>query len=404
MVKSRRICLALGAALLVLAANGASALAAPVTVNLRVEGSSKTLFEGPIATEAPAAPGITTESSEGPHLCDFSHNGTHEGFAAVGPTPTSALHDAATASGLAFNAKWSKSLNDFFITRVAADIEGGAPEFPSWGYAVNYTTAEVGGCQFLLASGSEVLWAYNFFNLPHLLKLIGPASASVGAPFTVHVADGQTGAPISGAAIGETVSGVTSPLSSSSSTDTSGNATVTLSHAGTLLLKASATKSVRSNGLSVCVHNGNDGTCGTTAATPTVSQSPAPPSHPFEGDLAKVLGLTEGHVYGRRSAPRVLAGTVEIRSGGTLRQVRISLERRYRGRCYAFSGSRARFVRLHRCATTSFFSVGATQSFSYLLPAPLPRGLYVFQMRALEDSGALTKVVEGASRVTFRVR
>src|ERR1700730_8758318 len=188
MLISRRVSRALlGAVIAALSAFCSSAVAAPVTVNVRVEGSTATLFEGAVSAEAPAAPGIATSSSGGPHLCDFSHNGSHEGFPAIGPTPTAALYDAAIAHGLNFDAKWSKSLNDFFITQVGSDLEGGPPEFPSWGYAVNYTTAEVGGCQFLLASGSEVLWAYNYFNLPHLLKLSTSAGVNVGTPFPAHV-------------------------------------------------------------------------------------------------------------------------------------------------------------------------------------------------------------------------
>jgi hypothetical protein len=303
-----------------------------------------------------------------------------------------------------FDAKWSKSLNDFFVTQVGADLEGGPPEFASWGYAVNYTTAEVGGCQFLLAPGSEVLWAYNYFNLHHLLKLTAAAVAGAGAPFTVHVTDGQTGEPLPGAVIGQVAAGVTTPLSPAVVTDAGGNATFTLAGAGTVTLKATRTESVRSNGLVVCVHNGNDGTCGTAVPAGPTSQSVTPPAHPFEGDLARITAVKNGAVYRRRSAPRVLSGTVELRSGGTLRQVSISLARRYRGRCFVFSGSKARFVRTRKCGKAAFFSVGSGQSFSYLLPTPLPPGRYVFEMKALESSGHVTKPVNGISHVAFRVR
>jgi hypothetical protein len=405
MLSFRRAFLVLLGALLVAVSACSTSVAAPITVNLRVEGSTSTIFEGAVSTEAPAAPGIATKSSEGTHLCDFSHNGTHEGFPAIGPTPTAALYDAATANGLTFDAKWSKSLNDFFITQVGSDIQGGAPEFPAWGYAVNYTTAEVGGCQFLLAAGSEVLWAYNFFNLPHLLKLSGPATASVGAQFTLQVADGQTGEPISGAAIGELVAGVTTAIPSSGVTDATGNASVSLPHAGRVTLKATAGKSVRSNGVVVCVHNGSDGTCGTTVPTkgvgPVQTHTAAPP---FEGDLARITGIKNEGAYRRRFAPRELSGTVEIRTGGTLRQVRIGLQRRYRGRCFEFSGRKVRFVRVRRCGTLRLFPIGSAQSFSYLLPAPLPPGRYVFEMQAVEDSGHPTRLLDGTSRVAFLVR
>ncbi len=384
------------------------AAAAPITVNLRVEGSTATLFEGPISTDAiEAPPGI-----EG-HPCDVKDNGANGGFGTASATPTAALYDAATANGLAFGAEWSSKYDDFLVTQVGTDVNGGEPEYPSWGYAVNYTTAGVGGCQFQLAPGSEVLWAYNYFNLKHLLSLSGPASVDVGTPFTVHVVDGQTGQPLSGAAIGEVTAGVTTTIPSSPATDANGDATITLAHAGTVTLKATQAESVRSNGLTVCVHNGNDGTCGTTetpiacpAATSTCGEGPVhvlPYPQPPRPDVARVTGVVNGHVYSHRSAPRILKGSVEVPAGGTLREVRVRLQRRYRGRCSYFSGRTESFVRA-RCSRAPFFSVGTTTSFTYLLPARLPAGRYVYEIQAVDDHGDLTKLTGGVSRVVFSVK
>jgi hypothetical protein len=291
---------------------------------------------------------------------------------------------------------------------VGADINGGAPEFSSWGYAVNYTTAGVGGCQFQLAPGSNVLWAYNYFNLQHLLSLTGPAIANVGAPFTVHVTDGQTGEAISGASIGELTAGVTTTLPSSSPTDASGNATLSIAHAGTVIVKATRAGSVRSNGQAVCVHAGNDGSCGTTSpASVPASTSPsftrAPSPTPIS-EIAEVLGVANGHVYSRRTAPRVLRGMVVLSGGAGLRQLRIRLQRRYRGRCFNFSGSRGQFVRSSRCGSAPFFSVGGAVSFSYLLPAPLSRGRYVYDIEAVDVAGHISQLVNGVSHVVFRVK
>jgi hypothetical protein len=396
---------------LLLLAGSVQAVAAPITVNLRVEGSSKTLFEGTVATEGET---FATKSSFGPHPCDYTDNGSSEGFPNGGSpsgTPTTAVRDAALASGLEFDAEWfgsgktkTENPGDFFVSQVGPDINESVPPFASWGYAVNDTTAPVGGCQIALSPGSEVLWAYNYFNLPHRLRLSGSTSANVGTAFAVHVTDGQTGAPISGAAIGQVAGGVTTALSPAAISDSSGNASLTLASPGTMTLKATHAESVRSNGLAVCVHNGNDGTCGTALAArggPAVETHTAPL---FEGDVARISAIKNGGVYRRRFAPRVLSGTVELRAGGTLRQVRISLQRRYRTRCSVFSGSRARFLRVRKCGVSRFFSVGGTQSFSYLLPAPLPPGRYVFEMQALESSGQITKLVNGVSRVAFRVR
>lgn len=409
---SVRISPALCAALLITLLASACAQATPITVNLRVEGSSATLFEGPITTEAEA---ISTPSSAGSHLCDVKDNGSNGDFGVSSGTPTTALHAAAVAQGLNFDATWSSEYNDFLVTEVGPDANGGAPEYPSWGYAVNYTTAGVGGCQFQLAPGSEVLWAYNYFNLSHLLSLTGPAGANAGSPITVHVVDGQTGAAIVGAAIGEDIAGVTTTVPGSSLTNAEGNATVTLAHTGTVKLKATQPESVRSNAIDVCVHNGNDGTCGTQVVPsacavalgagecggPLTIHTVTPP--PPVADTAIAGGVKSGRVYSRRHAPRVLSGVVNVSGNGTLRNVQISLERRAGRRCFVFSGVRETFVRA-RCGVTRFFSVGSTESFSYLLPAALPAGHYVYDIEAIDDAGLPTKLVAGTSHVVFYVR
>src|SRR5262249_37223041 len=152
-----------------------------------------------------------------------------------------ALHEATRLAGLAFDAEWfgsgkeeNENPGDFFITQIGADKNQTSAPFDSWGYAVNYTTANVGGCQIALAPGSEVLWAYNYFNLSHLLRLSGPTSVGAGVPFTVRVTDGQTGEPISGAALGEDNGGVTTTIPSSSSTNANGEATIVLTRTGSL--------------------------------------------------------------------------------------------------------------------------------------------------------------------------
>jgi hypothetical protein len=390
-----------------------AALAVPVTVNVRVEGSSATLYEGPVTTSPET---FETTSSGGPHPCNYSSNGSSESTFANGGspsgTPTTALHDATLAAGLSFDAEWfgneahGGEPGDFFVSKVGPDANGGPPTFPSWGYAVNFTTANVGGCQIALAPGSEVLWAYNYFNLSHLLALSGPPSANAGSAFTVHVADGRNGEAVAGATIGTLASGITTPIPSASTTDTSGNATVVLASAGTVTLKATQPESVRSNGLSVCVHAGGDGTCGATTPTSSLPQiiSSSKGGGPATALLARALGVRNGQVFSRRSSPRVLSGAVTLAAGGTLRRVRISLQRRVGRRCLNYSGSSERFVRSPRCKAPAFLSVGSSESFSYLLPARLPVGRYVYDIDAVEASGHTTSLVGGVSHVVFRVK
>jgi hypothetical protein len=379
---------------------GTTVLAAPITVNLRVEGSTSTLFEGPVSTEGiPNPPGIATGSSPTAEPCDFKDNGSNGGFGTSLATPTAALYDAAMADHLAFNAEWFTSLHDFDISQVGGDIANAGGNEEYWGFAVDYTYSSVGGCQLQLAPGSEVLWAYNYFNMKHLLNLSGPASVTIGTPFTVHVTDGQTGEPISGAVVGQLVGGVTSVAASSPTTDAAGNATITLTQSGTVTLKATQSESVRSNGLAVSVVA--NGTCACAYTGPVTPSSPPPP---LVADVAKIAGVSNGHVYSRRSAPRVLRGVVDVPAGGTLRQVRIRLERRYHGRCFDFSGSRESFLRTKKCGSAAFFSVGGSESFSYLLPAGLPKGHYVYDIEGINNSGQPTKLVSGVSHVVFQVK
>jgi hypothetical protein len=415
---SRRILVALSVALLAVLLLCSAAIAAPITVNLRVEGSTETLYEGPIATEPET---IETLSSNGPHPCNYTENGSSGAKEGDGgnasATATTALHDAAVAAGLAFDAEWfgsgtndNENPGDFFVSQVGTDINQTSSPYDSWGFAVNDTTSPVGGCQVALAPGNEVLWAYNYFNLAHLLSLSGPNAASTGTPITVHVTDAQTGAALSGAAIGKVSGGITTTLAGSPTTDSNGNATITLSQTGTVKLKATQSDSVRSNGLTICVHNGNDGTCGTSI--PGVTGPGTGPSggsalsivqSPAVADIARTAGVLNGHVYAHRRSPRVLRGSVGVPVDGTLRQVRISLQRRVGGRCFRFDGQREQFVRA-KCGVTSFFSVGGSESFSYLLPAPLPAGRYIYDIEAIDSAGHPTKLVPGVSHVVFRVR
>ncbi len=413
MLTSRRISLALGTAFLVAVLASAYAQAAPITVNLRVEGSSKTLYEGPVTTEAQTieAPEYISKGMYGPtqpHPCDVNENGEYPAgsLGASYGTPTSALYDAAQSLGLTFDAYWDTPYKDFFVNGIGSD------ETEDWGYAVDYTTASVGGCQFQLAPGSEVLWSATFAASSHLLKLSGPATANVGSPIPVHVVDGQTGVPIAGAAIGEDVAGVTTTIPGSALTNAEGNATVTLAHTGTIELKATQPESVRSNAIGVCVHNGNDGTCGTSGilyACATASVGVPPCGGPLVvtppplADTPVVGGVKAGHVYPRHKGPRILSGLVKVPAQGTLRDVRISLQRRAGKRCFAFNGITETFVR-NRCGVTRFFSVGGSESFSYLLPSSLPKGRYVYDIEAINDAGEATKLTPGVSHVVFYVK
>ena len=63
-----------------------------------------------------------------------------------------------------------------------------------------------------------------------------------------------------------------------------------------------------------------------------------------------------------------------------------------------------RFVAVKCKQAASFFSVGTKDSFSYLLPARLPRGSYTYDIEAVDGTGQTTKLVSGVSHLVFKVK
>jgi hypothetical protein len=263
-----------------------------------------------------------------------------------------------------------------------------------------------------LASGDRVL----FFPIcdencpsgpePTPLEIQASATADVGEPTTVTVEQYNTKgepSPAVGAEIAWT--------GASATTDSQGHATLRLGSAGIYKLRVTGAitgpPAVRTEA-NICVHNGNDGTCGTQTSTgpsagPTSAGS-TPTVAPYKGPYALVSHLTsviDGHVYKRNHAPRVLAGAVLAHT--TVTSISLTLRRSYRGRCYAFDGVLTRFVRA-RCGTGSSFKVSDNGLFSYLLPSALPPGRYVLDVEAIDAAGNHTTLARGTSRIVFYVR
>ena len=217
-------------ALAVFAIAAPAAAADPVSINLRVEGLSKTIFDGAVTTDGH---NVTTQSG-GTHHCDGTNNGAHPSPV---PTATAALDDGARLNGFTWDGRWFPDFDDFLVSRVADEPET-ASQF--WYFAVNYKLGEAGGCQTRVNQGDEVLWIFDAFSKTHILKLAGPGAATTAAPVTVSVTDGG-GAPIPGATVG------------GAQTGTDGKATLSFADAGIYRLKAERADSVRSNAISVCV-------------------------------------------------------------------------------------------------------------------------------------------------------
>ena len=360
----------------------AGAWAKPATVQLRVEGATSTIFEGPVTTD-----GHSIDKGGGAHPCDGTNGGAHP-FAV--PTMTSALDDGAAANGFSWDGTWF-SFGDFGVDRIGSDTNDFAGN-RFWGYALNFVPAAVGGCQQQVADGDEVLFAFDFFASPppHLLRLAGPARAALNAPVTVRVSDGQNGSPVAGASI----AGVPGAVSG-----TDGSATVSFDSPGIRRLKAQAPGSIRSNSLLVCASQTGSDDCGVPPSTlgapgsrGGVRDSRAP--------VARISGPRDGGRY--RRGPRLLRGSATDDASG-VDVVKLALRRHFKGRCSWWSGRRERFVG-RGCRKKFFFAVGSDADWSYLLPQRLPAGRYVLDVKAFDRARNRTeRFRRGVNRVVFHV-
>jgi hypothetical protein len=366
----------------------APAAAAPTTVQVRVEGATTTLFEGPVVTDGKVI------YKDGHSLqCDGTLNPAN---VVPGPTMTSALDDASIAGGFTWDAVF---YDDFFVSRIGPDAN--TPD-KSWGIALNFKSSDVGGCQQQVQTGDEVLFAYDFFGGPPsysakpILQLAGPSSAVPGQPFVVTVTEGADGPAASGATVKSGDGAVVT------TTGADGRATVSFASAGSQFLKADRSDSIRSNGLTVCASAGGGGDC----TAPPTGQPPAggaqrpPQVRDTRAPVVRVIRPRNGAAL--RRGPRLLEGTVTDDASG-VRAVRLSLRRHVKGKgCRWWSGSRERFVG-HDCRTR-FFTVGTGPRWSYLLPKALRRGHYVLDVIAVDRAQNRTARFErGTNRVVFDV-
>jgi hypothetical protein len=348
---------------LVLLLSCAPALAAPATVDLRVEGSSQTLFEGAITTD-----------------------GTNGGVnPSPGPTMTAALDDADRASGFTWDGTYDSGFDDFFISRIGPDTNTGAPAFqPYWGLFLNWVATSVGGCQQRVQAGDRVQFLYSSFGQP-LLELTGaPAKAATGEAFTVDVRQ-HDGNGASVPAAGASVAGGT--------TGGDGSAQVSFDSSGVKRLKATRSDAVRSNAAEVCVYAPGTSECDTFVPT-----TPAAGEVLSAGDsrapLARIGSLRNGARY--RRGPRLLRGTVD--EDRDLFQVYFRLRRTDPGGCRWFSGKRETFTNAGTCRSARFTRVGDDPAWSYLLPERLGPGLYLLEVKALDKA-----FNAGRAQLRFRV-
>jgi hypothetical protein len=276
------------------AAISLSALAAPVApaaptkVNVRIEGKTETLFEGPVLTDGHNVRAAESDSKApaSGRPCDGTNGGRHP---TPGPTPTVASVDAMSILGEDFDGQWYPGFDDYFVKRWGPDAEDeGHGEY--WGLLVNDVFANVGGCQYQLDGGDEVLWVYDAFDGRPNLALFpeeaayasGPrpltATAQLGEPFPLEVVTyeddlesvppatpARSGSgPYEGAEVapvltnGEGFEKVDTSDPATKTTDSEGKVTVAFDTAGWHRIKATVAGAggesvIRSNRIDVCV-------------------------------------------------------------------------------------------------------------------------------------------------------
>jgi hypothetical protein len=275
-----------------------SAQAAPTLVNVRIEGKSETLFEGPLLTEGHD---IKASSDTQERPCNGidpldPQNKT------PGATPTAASADAMGLIGETFDGQWYPGYDDYFITRWGPDEQDPA-EGAYWGILVNDVFTNVGGCQYELRENDEVLWVYDAFKERANLALFPAddtasrppltAIAQLGQPFGVQVEaygddkeDNPLAEPDRADATAYEGAEVSPVLTSSKgfeqiqtaspeavTTNSEGKASITFTtpgwhriKAGTPLDKEGEEEAIRSNRIDVCVPAPGERDCGPAPA------------------------------------------------------------------------------------------------------------------------------------------
>src|SRR5262249_49546565 len=153
------------------------------TVNLRIEGPTRTVFEGPVTTD------VRTFHFTGDveHPCD-------NGAGAV--TRGAVITAAAGSSPFTTHGTWSDQFGSPSFDNVGGENVAFDPATNA--FLVEYKNEQVaaaGACGDPVANGDRVLFAYAAFDAP-LLALAGPAGAHTGDTVTLTVTNAATHAPV----------------------------------------------------------------------------------------------------------------------------------------------------------------------------------------------------------------
>jgi hypothetical protein len=362
---------------------------APVTV--RVEGLNQTLLPATQVTTDAATSVVKDGNTE--HSCS-------------GLTAAGALELATAGS---WGGEWFESFHGYSVETILGETHAFEPAAAAnyfWSFWLDNKAASTGICEGELQAGQSILFFPECFSEtgacpapPNPLGVSAPAVAQRGAPVTVTVTSYDNASGAASPAVGAAVTGG----GAGATTDSAGHATLAFPQSGNVQLQVTAPGSVRTE-TTVCVHEGNDGTCGTTSPSGSSTPAPGVAAAVYKGPyavVAQATGVQDGHVYPRGRAPRLLTGTIATHA--SIASVSLELRRSHHGRCFAYDGVAERFKRAH-CGTGSFFAVGSSPSFSYLLPSALAPGRYVLDVQATDAAGNRTTLARGSSRIVFYVR
>jgi hypothetical protein len=344
-----------------LAVVAAPAVAAPVTVDLRIEGATRTLFEGPVTTD----------------VRPFNFTGGEPHACGTAVTSGQVIAAAAEATPFTIAGTWNDGFGSPTFDSVAGENVTFDPGTGRYlGEYLNGVSQDMGSCGTPVEPGDRVLFAYAAFGAT-ALALSGPASARPGETVTLKVTDAADGKAI----VGADVAGAKSAAD--------GTVVVGPLAAGVHDFKAEKPEAIRSNRVRVTV--------AADAPLPLPAPAAAPDTTP---PSAQIAGLKEKAVL--RRGPRKLSGRFGADPSG-IRTVKLRLTKRLGKRCWYFSGRMERFRRT-RCGTGAYFAIGDRAEWSYLLPERLTRGRYVFDAIAIDGAGNRTPLERGTTRVVFRVR
>ena len=141
----------------------------PITVNVRVEGQTETIWNGEVTFFS----STITDKYGDTYTIDV-------------PTAMGAIHTASIAGG--FNIVIDSMFGPVdYVEQVEGEAPVLAPPYPGWMFRVNGATSNIGAADYGLADGDEVLWCYSIFGVMPLRLNVDNDNIESPGTFTVTV-------------------------------------------------------------------------------------------------------------------------------------------------------------------------------------------------------------------------